>query len=48
MLRVLRDPERRRHMGRAARRAVEERFTMHTIMNSLMNIHDELSAAKHV
>jgi glycosyltransferase involved in cell wall biosynthesis len=48
MLRVSHDPEQRRQMRPAARRAVEERFTMHTMMNCLIDTYDELLAAKYV
>ena len=48
VLRLLRNPELRGQMGRAARAAVEERFSMQVMMNRLMDIYDELLALKHV
>jgi glycosyltransferase involved in cell wall biosynthesis len=48
MVRLLRNPELRSQMGRAARNTVEARFSMQAMMSRLMNIYDELLTAKHV
>jgi glycosyltransferase involved in cell wall biosynthesis len=48
LLRLLRDPNLRRGMGQAARRAVELRFSMNAMMSRLTGIYDELLAAKNV
>jgi glycosyltransferase involved in cell wall biosynthesis len=48
IVRLLRNPELRREMGRAARRSVEERFSMQAMMSRLMNVYDELLELKHV
>lgn len=48
VLRLLREPELRREMGRAARQTVESRFSMHAMMTRLINIYDELLAEKNV
>jgi glycosyltransferase involved in cell wall biosynthesis len=46
LLRLLRDPELRRNMGVAARHAVESRFSMNAMMTRLIDIYDELLAAR--
>jgi glycosyltransferase involved in cell wall biosynthesis len=48
LLRLLREPELRREMGRAARQTVESRFSMNAMMTRLINIYGELLAEKNV
>jgi glycosyltransferase involved in cell wall biosynthesis len=48
ILRLLRDPQQRLQMGKAARQRVEARFSMRAMMARLMDIYDELLAAKNV
>jgi L-malate glycosyltransferase len=46
ILRFIRDPQKARNMGQAARHTVESRFSMNAMMKRLMDIYDELLAAK--
>ena len=46
ILRLIRDPELRREMGDAARRAVESHFSMGAMMTRLTKIYEELLAEK--
>jgi hypothetical protein len=48
MLCLLRNPEHRKQMDRAARNTLGEYFGMRAMMNRLMDTYDELLAAKHV
>jgi len=48
MLQLLRNPQLRWQMGRAARETVEKRFSMQAMMERLMAIYEELLVAKNV
>ena len=48
ILRLLQDPESRARMGAAALRTVTDRFSVEAMMNSLMDVYEELLVAKHV